>query len=118
GARATQVQQVVMNLCANAVQAMRSRGALTVTLEHVQLHSPRCATSVLPDGAYVRLSVAATGAGISPQVLERIFDPFFTTKEVGVGTGLGLSLVHGIAPDVGGSIDAASTPGQGTRARV
>jgi len=109
----TQVHQVVMNLCANAVQAMRSRGALTVTLEHVQLHSPRCATSVLPDGAYVRLSVQDTGTGISPQVLERIFDPFFTTKEVGVGTGLGLSLVHGIVTDLGGGIDVDSRPGQG-----
>jgi len=101
----TQVHQVVMNLCANAVQAMRSRGTLTVTLDRVQLQAPRCATSVLPDGAYVRLAVKDTGTGISPRVLERIFDPFFTTKEVGVGTGLGLSLVHGIVTDLGGGID-------------
>jgi len=109
----TQVHQVVMNLCANAVQAMRSRGTLTVTLDRVQLQAPRCATSVLPDGAYVRLTVKDTGTGISPRVLERIFDPFFTTKEVGVGTGLGLSLVHGIVTDLGGGIDVDSQPGEG-----
>jgi len=110
----TQVHQVVMNLCANAVQAMRSRGTLTVILERVQLQAPRCATSVLPDGAYVRLSVKDTGTGISARVLERIFDPFFTTKEVGVGTGLGLSLVHGIVTDLGGGIDIESQPGAGS----
>ena len=110
----TQVHQVVMNLCANAVQAMRTQGTLTVTLERVELSAPRCATSVLPDGVYVRLGVKDTGSGISPQVLERIFDPFFTTKEVGVGTGLGLSLVHGIVTDLGGGIDVDSRPGAGS----
>jgi nitrogen-specific signal transduction histidine kinase/ActR/RegA family two-component response regulator len=109
----TQVHQVVMNLCANAVQAMKSRGTLSIELERVQLDSPRCATSMLPDGAYVRLAVRDTGVGIAPQVLERIFDPFFTTKEVGVGTGLGLSLVHGIVTDLGGGIDVQSTQGEG-----
>ena len=85
----TQVHQVVMNLCANAVQAMKSHGTLTVMLDRVDLHAaPRCATSVLPDGAYVRLCVRDTGTGIAPQLIERIFDPFFTTKEVG------LSLIH------------------------
>jgi PAS domain S-box-containing protein len=109
----TQVHQVVMNLCANAVQAMKSRGTLTVTLDRVQLSAPRCSTSVLPDGAYVRLSVRDTGTGMSPQLIERIFDPFFTTKEVGVGTGLGLSLVHGIVADLGGGIDVDSKLGEG-----
>jgi PAS domain S-box-containing protein len=109
----TQVHQVVMNLCANAVQAMRSRGTLTVMLDRVDLRSPRCATSVLPDGVYVRLCVRDTGTGIAPQVIERIFDPFFTTKEIGVGTGLGLSLVHGIVTDLGGGIDVQSKLGEG-----
>jgi signal transduction histidine kinase/ActR/RegA family two-component response regulator len=109
----TQVHQVVMNLCANAVQAMKGRGTLTVMLDRVDLNCPQCATSVLPGGAYVRLNVRDTGTGIAPQVIERIFDPFFTTKEVGVGTGLGLSLVHGIVTDLGGGIDVQSKLGDG-----
>jgi len=65
----------------------------------------------------VRLSVADTGSGIPPAVLERMFDPFFTTKRVGDGTGLGLSLVHGIVADLGGAIDVATQTGSGTHVR-
>ncbi|HPO19406.1 MAG TPA: PAS domain-containing protein, partial [Rubrivivax sp.] len=111
---ATQVHQVVMNLCANAVQAMKAGGTLRVTLDRAKLESPRCATRTLPGGSYLRLRVADTGSGIPAELLERIFDPFFTTKEVGVGTGLGLSLVHGIVADLGGGIDVDSVPGQGS----
>jgi CheY-like chemotaxis protein len=111
---ATQVHQVVMNLCANAVQAMKGRGSLTVTLELSDEGCPRCATSVLATAKLLRLAVRDTGVGIAPELLERIFDPFFTTKEVGVGTGLGLSLVHGIVTDLGGGIDVQSTLGVGS----
>ncbi len=110
----TQIHQVVMNLCANAVQAMKSEGTLRVAVDTVQLAQPlTVATSVLAPGSYLRLAVADSGTGIPPHVLERIFDPFFTTKEIGVGTGLGLSLVHGIVTDLGGGIAIDSTEGQG-----
>jgi PAS domain S-box-containing protein len=111
----TQIHQVVMNLCANAVQAMRSEGRLMVTLDELRLDAPLAvSTSTLPAGAYLRLAVADSGSGIEPRLLERIFDPFFTTKEVGVGTGLGLSLVHGIVADLGGGIAVRSEPGAGS----
>jgi PAS domain S-box-containing protein len=108
-----QVHQVVMNLCANAAQAIKTHGTIAVTLEDVTLPEKIVATSVLPQGRYLRLQVRDTGGGIPAPVLERIFDPFFTTKEVGVGTGLGLSLVHGIVTDLGGGIDVESRLGEG-----
>ena len=110
----TQVHQVVMNLCANAIQAMGTRGTLTVTLERIEQDAPVCTTCMLPGGRYVRLTVRDTGVGIAASIRERIFDPFFTTKEVGVGTGLGLSLVHGIVTDLGGGIEVDSEVGAGS----
>jgi len=111
----TQIHQVVMNLCANAVQAMRAAGTLHVSVMLRQFAEPRTvATSRLDTGRYVCLTVRDSGSGIAPAVLERIFDPFFTTKEVGVGTGLGLSLVHGIVTDLGGGIDVVSRLGEGS----
>jgi CheY-like chemotaxis protein len=108
-----------MNLCANAVQAMRSSGVLAVRVDAIELAESRCvSTSELPGGAYVRLEVRDTGVGIDARTLERIFDPFFTTREIGVGTGLGLSLVHGIVTDLGGGIDVQSRPGEGTTMSV
>jgi PAS domain S-box-containing protein len=110
----TQIHQVVLNLCTNAIQALKSKGTLTVALEVIDLAESRTvSTGYLPRGRYVRLNVRDTGDGIAPQVLERIFDPFFTTKEIGVGTGLGLSLVHGIVMDLGGGVDVQSQPGAG-----
>jgi len=109
----TQIHQVVMNLCANGAQAMKSAGVLTVSLEVLDKPGSMVATSVLDARRYVRLTVRDTGSGIAPNVLERIFDPFFTTKAVGVGTGLGLSLVHGIVTELGGGIDVESEPGKG-----
>ena len=112
---ATQIHQVVLNLCANAAHAMPAGGTLAVALAPETVDAPRAvATSTLPAGRYVALRVADTGSGIAPQVIERIFDPFFTTKEVGVGTGLGLSLVHGIVADLGGGIAVESQLGAGT----
>ena len=111
----TQVHQVLMNLATNAVQAMPSGGTLRVVLEAITVDAPRLATTgTVEVGDYVVLEVTDSGVGIPPDVLERIFDPFFTTKEVGVGTGLGLSLVHGIVTELGGVIDVVSTPGAGS----
>jgi signal transduction histidine kinase/CheY-like chemotaxis protein len=112
---ATQIHQVVMNLCTNAMQAMQGGGALEValTLHHCDT-ALTLTTGALPAGDYVCLMVRDHGQGIEPEAVNRIFDPFFTTKRVGVGTGLGLSLVHGIVTDLGGAIDVASAPGAGS----
>ncbi len=110
----TQLHQVVMNLCSNAVQAIEGEGRVSVSTDIVVLKTPRLVTTAtLPRGEYVRLCIADTGCGIEPKVIDRIFDPFFTTKSVGVGTGLGLSLVHGIVTDLGGGVDVENRPGLG-----
>jgi PAS domain S-box-containing protein len=112
---ATYLHQVVMNLCTNAIHAMQGGGVLSVTLERLQLNQGRTLSrGSLAPGPYVRLAVGDTGSGIAPAVLDRMFDPFFTTKGVGEGTGLGLSLVHGIVTDLGGAIDVATKVGEGT----
>ena len=114
-ADATQLHQVVMNLCTNAVQAMPAGGVLEVRLERTEVPERRSVLQgELTPGPYVRLTVRDTGTGIEPQVLDRMFDPFFTTKGVGGGTGLGLSLVHGIVADIGGAIDVATAADEGT----
>jgi PAS domain S-box-containing protein len=111
----TQVHQVVTNLASNAIQAMPAGGTLRVELAVERLEQPRAATiGGRAAGEYVVLTVADAGVGIAPEIVDRIFDPFFTTKEVGTGTGLGLSLVHGIVTDLGGAIDVASALGTGT----
>ncbi len=112
---ATQVHQVVMNLIINAIQAMPDGGALRVSLRPQHLPHPHITTTgMIPAGSYLLLRVADSGCGIEADVLDRIFDPFFTTKDVGVGTGLGLSLVHGIVTDVGGAVDVSSAVGIGS----
>jgi PAS domain S-box-containing protein len=116
---ATHLHQVAMNLCTNALHAMERGGVLRVALERVELSEQRALSrGTLSPGAYVRLIVSDTGTGIPPAVLERMFDPFFTTKGVGEGTGLGLSLVHGIVSELGGAIDVATTQGKGTKFEI
>jgi len=111
----TQVHQVVMNLTNNAVQAMPNGGVLRVTLEAVHFDVARSATvGTVAAGDCIVLKISDSGTGIEPEVLERMFDPFFTTKEVGVGSGLGLSLVHGIVTNAGGAIDVATELDKGT----
>ena len=116
---ATYLHQVAMNLCTNALQAMDHHGVLAVALERIELPERRSLSrGTLSPGPWVRLVVGDTGTGIPPAVLERMFDPFFTTKSVGAGTGLGLSLVHGIVSDLGGAIDVTTKVGEGTRFEI
>ncbi len=112
----TQLHQVVVNLCTNASHAMREAGGLLeVTLTDVNFESEtKVGDESLPAGPYVKLSVTDTGCGMEKEVMERIFEPFFTTKKVGEGTGLGLSVVHGIVKSHNGAIAVDSTPGKGT----
>jgi PAS domain S-box-containing protein len=116
---ATYLHQVVMNLCTNSIHAMERGGVLGVALERVRLNEGRTLfRGSLSPGSYVRLTVRDTGDGIPPAVLDRMFDPFFTTKEVGEGTGLGLSLVHGIVTDLAGAIDVSTQLNEGTAFEV
>jgi len=115
-ADATQVHQVLMNLGKNACDAMSSRGGtLTVRLarEHIYSLAQSPSPELLP-GTYLRISVVDTGSGMPPELIERVFEPFFTTKSHGEGTGLGLSVVHGIVRGHRGAIRVHSKPGTGT----
>ncbi len=112
----TQINQVMMNLVTNASHAMsQDGGLLEVTLEKMILpEETPCFDIILSPGPYIRLKVRDTGKGIAPEILARIFDPYYTTKEVGKGTGMGLSVVHGIVKSHSGGIRVESAPGKGT----
>ncbi len=116
---ATQLQQVLMNLCVNARDAMPDGGHLLLAAENVRVDEPyaRRVLEARP-GPYVRLTVSDTGTGIPHDILDKIFEPFFTTKPVGKGSGLGLSTVYSIVRSHGGFINVYSEPGQGTTFRV
>jgi len=113
----TQIHQIIMNLCTNAHHAMREHGGvLEVSLASVHVDENQASNHPeLKAGPYVRLTVNDTGQGMDEQILARIFDPYFTTKEKGVGTGLGLAVVHGIVTKYGGCVVVESTPGKGSR---
>jgi len=110
-----QLHQVLLNLGTNAAHAMRlSGGVLRLSLTQVNFDPDEAAAhSNLPPGDYLRLSVSDTGHGMDEETQKRIFDPFFTTKDVGEGTGLGLSVAHGIMRAHGGVIEVNSAPGEG-----
>jgi len=112
----TQIQQIVLNLCTNAAHAMRhTGGAISIILDGFSFSSPEDAPdSTMSPGLYARLSVEDTGEGMSSETMEHIFDPFFTTKLPGEGTGLGLSVVHGIVASHGGTITVSSEAGIGS----
>jgi|GEM_PF-1568094 len=111
-----QIHQVLMNLCTNAYQAMRqSGGTLSVKLVPVEVDGQLVETNPdLQPGSYLLLQVRDTGSGIQEEILPRIFDPFFTTRENQGGTGLGLSVVHGIVKDHGGALLVESCVGEGS----
>jgi len=111
----TQIQQMMMNLCVNASHAMDEKGgALTVSLQRVVIDATAAMELDALPGPYLKLAVSDTGCGMAPDVRERIFEPYFTTKETGRGTGLGLSVVHGIVKSHKGAIVCRSRIGEGT----
>lgn len=115
-----QIHQIIMNLATNAAHAIGARGGLIeVTLDTATIdpQSTLSAGTLLP-GRYARLTVSDNGAGMDKQTRERMFDPFFTTKPAGQGTGLGLSVVHGIVKNLGGAICVYSQPGKGTTLQI
>ncbi|MFP5507106.1 MAG: PAS domain S-box protein [Gammaproteobacteria bacterium] len=114
-----QVEQVLMNLCINARDAMQGSGRIEVRLSEVAHDGQSCAgCRQAVAGRYVEICVSDSGPGIPPEVLERMFEPFFSTKEAGKGSGMGLATVHGIVHEHGGHVLVDSAPGQGARFRV
>ncbi len=112
----SQIDQIIMNLAVNAVDAIEGSGEITFRVDHCII-TPESSLSgpwEAPPGTYARLTVKDTGTGMSPEVAERIFEPFFTTKAVGHGTGLGLSTVFGIVRQGGGHLLLDTVPGVGT----
>lgn len=116
----TQVYQIVMNLCTNAFHAMEATGGvLAVTVNTTTIESPTAINGQqLSPGEYVVLTVSDTGTGIGPETIGKIFDPYFTTKEVGKGTGMGLSISHGIVIGYGGAMVVESSVGLGSKFHV
>jgi two-component system cell cycle sensor histidine kinase/response regulator CckA len=112
----SQINQVLINLCNNAIDAMKEQGGiLEVILEEVELDE----AAAMPDpglepGHFLKLTVADTGHGMTPEVMKRVFEPFFTTGAVGECTGMGLAVVHGIVKNHGGAVTVQSEPGKGS----
>jgi PAS domain S-box-containing protein len=116
---AVQVEQVILNLCINARDAMQGVGRLTLSARLGAHDGAFCASCRQRfDGRFLEISVSDSGPGIAPEVRERMFDPFFSTKEVGKGSGMGLAMVHGIVHQHGGHVLVDSAPGGGTTFRV
>ena len=109
-ADSNQLEQVLINLCVNARDAMPTGGTIGIELRSLPPEEPASSAG----GGSLVLSVSDTGSGMEPQLLERIFEPFFTTKEVGKGTGLGLSMVYGLVTQAGGQVSVESAVGRGT----
>ena len=113
-ADAGQCEQLMMNLCINAQDAMPDGGQIVIATENFRVDTGALNTMGLTPGDYVHLSVADTGRGMEPGTIAKIYEPFFTTKEKGKGTGLGLAIVYGVAKNHGAAIDCRSRLGEGT----
>jgi PAS domain S-box-containing protein len=114
-----QLEQVLMNLCINARDAMQGHGILTVLLHNATHPGGLCASCRQPvTGEFIEIAVRDTGTGVPPEVQERMFEPFYSTKAVGHGSGMGLSMVHGIVHDQGGHLLLDSRPEEGTALRI
>ena len=119
-----QLEQIFLNLAANARDAMPNGGRFTIAVENVVIKPPEKgdggghASADTLAASFVQLRFTDTGTGMTAPVLERIFEPFYTTKDVGKGTGLGLAAVYGIVRQSGGYIEARSKPGQGSELRL
>ncbi len=108
----TQVHQIMINLCSNAIYAMRGKcGIITVALHRTETGTDESGAETQP---FLRLAVIDDGHGMNQEIMQKIYDPYFTTKPCGEGTGLGLAMVHGIIRDLGGNITFFSRPGDGT----
>ncbi|MCF6179280.1 MAG: response regulator [Geopsychrobacter sp.] len=117
----TQIHQIIMNLCANARHAMREKGGLLtidLSVQRIAARADDLSVVKLSSGDYLQLILSDTGHGIAPENLDRIFEPYFTTKQRGEGTGMGLSVVHGIVLKYGGQITASSRLDQGASFRI
>jgi signal transduction histidine kinase len=115
----TQLYQVVMNLCVNARDAMPNGGILALAISHQEVDAIKAQSHwQVQAGSYVMLTVADTGVGIPPSLIEHIFEPFFTTKATGKGTGLGLATVFSIVKNHSGFIELSSEEGRGTQFHV
>src|SRR5262249_47775604 len=117
---ATEVHQVIMNLCTNAIRAMPRGGELTVRIETAQVDAPRDLTlGRLQPGPWLHLSITDTGIGLAPEQLQSIFDPFYTSRTAGEeGSGIGLTVVRNIVSSMGGAIEVQSIAGTGTTMSV
>ncbi len=116
----TQLHQILMNLCTNAAHAMKDTGGvLDIELTTVELKDNLASAQIkMTPGVYMQLNVSDTGCGIPAEIIDRVFDPFFTTKKRGEGTGMGLSVIHGIVESYNGTINVYSEVGKGSTFRV
>lgn len=117
-ANPVQIHAIVLNLCNNALQAMPDGGRLEVSLEEASGSDKGLPDGTMSAGHYCVLTVHDTGHGMTPDTMERIFEPYFTTRQQVQGTGLGLSMVHGVVTNLGGAVTVESAPGRGSTLRI